>query len=186
MSINTPTLIGALATVPLYLALIRMREKDSAVPRFHPTLIYSGICLVRILLILPFVILAAVYKNYIWMIIGAVFTGLTGGGHQMILQILIGWVIDEDEIKGENRREGMFLACNGAIQHGSLVTISVIIALWGALGYNSKLCPDQQPKAVKDAIFGTFTIGNFLLVVLTLIMLQFFPIRKERLRKLHN
>ena len=103
----------------------------------------------------------------------------------MINHTLVGWAIDEDALaNGGVRREGMFYACNGAVQHVSAVLISAALAMFGAYGLDGAKCPADQPQAARDAIFHTFAWGCTALVLLTAWVCLRFPIRGARLEKL--
>ena len=48
----------------------------------------------------------------------------------------------------------MFYACNGAVQHLSIVFNFVLVAILGGLGQDPRLCPQAQNTSVKSAILG--------------------------------
>ena len=54
--------------------------------------------------------------------------------------MLIGWAIDEDGLDNSGiRREGMFYACNGVVQHLNEVVLALLLAIYGAAGLDG--CP---------------------------------------------
>ena len=76
------------------------------------------------------------------------------------------------------------MASNAAIQHFSFVLISVIIAVWGALGLDTAKCPMDNPQIARDAIFWTYTWLNGLWLFIYAVALLFYPIKGMHLAKI--
>ena len=153
------------------------------VPKIHPIYIMSVAALVKLCVQLPLTILAAVHHNIIYLAIAGFAGGSSTGGQPQVTQVLLGWVMDDDEMRHDLRREGTIMASNGAIQHCSFVLISGIIAIWGALGFDTSKCPTEQPTAATDAIFYTYTWLNASWLLLYAVALLFYPIKGETLVK---
>ena len=94
----------------------------------------------------------------------------------------MGWVIDDDETQNNGiRREGTIIASNAAVQHMSFVVISCILAMWGAAGMDVNKCPMENPQGARDAIFFTFTWLNAIFLLVYIVALYFYPIKKDKL-----
>ena len=114
--------------------------------------------------------------------------GLVSSPYDMCNHMLIGWAIDEDAARhpDEPRREGMFWACNAMVQHLSQVLIGLTIAWWGASGYDTRLCPEQQPLSASRAIDYSFTLLLPALSLLGAAVSFAYPIQGARLRALEE
>jgi Na+/melibiose symporter-like transporter len=179
---------AALLSVPVFayiLSLEKVAEVDSDgkkfqvnVPKIHPIYFMSFAAFVKLLVQLPLTIMAAVNHDIIYLAAAGFAGGTSTGGQTQVTQVLLGWVMDDDEMRNSGiRREGTIMASNAAIQHCSFVMISGIIATWGALGFDTSKCPMDQPKVVKDAIFYTYTWLNASWLLIYVIALLFYPIK---------
>lgn len=187
------TLGAALVGVVLFAwALSRTRTKDVegqgtlTLPLYHPANFMAGMSLLKLAVSLPLAILSGVYRSVNLLAGSAVMGGVFTGGQSQVTAILLGWVMDDDEASnggggGGMRREGLILSANAMVQHMSFVTVSLIIALWGALGLDTSKCPSAQPQRAIDAIFYSYTVLNGLWLLSYSAALLFYPIRGEKL-----
>ena len=121
------------------------------------------------------------------LVIAGLLIGVCSSPYDMCNHMLIGWAIDEDQVTkppGAARHEGMFYACNGAVQHLSQVIISGTLTVWGTAGYDAAVCPNQQPQSASAAIEMSFMLGLPCISVLAAVVSFLYPIQGERLRKL--
>ena len=164
---STMATLGAIGLIvsalsnPCWHSLIAKRRKASLMPLFDirhlgiATHILDGIigavCFV----------LADTWKSLVplYVYITACYGILNSPGDQ-IFHAMVGWILDLDEQKNGLRREGMFYACNGAVQHLSIVFSFVLLAILGGLGQDPRLCPQAQNTSVKSAILGFFILSR--------------------------
>lgn len=158
------------------------------VPLYHPANFMAAMSLLKLCVSLPLAILSSVYRSIPLLAGSAVMGGIFTGGQSQVTAILLGWVMDDDEmtnamavVGGPERREGLILSTNGMVQHMSFVTISLIIAIWGAIGLDTSLCPSAQPQQAIDAIFFSYTVLNGLWLLSYAAALMFYPIRGDKL-----
>jgi len=114
-------------------------------------------------------------------IIGSVFIGIAFAGIFLMDNILIADVIDEDEVKTGQRREGMYFGLNGLV-----VTLSTAIAAIAfgivapAYGYDTALAvqPDTVSMGFRIYMVG-LAVGGCTLAFLALLT---YPLHGDRLR----
>ena len=154
-------LIVAALSNPCWHFLIAKRENASSMPLLDirnlgiVTHILDGIIGVVCF------ILADAWKSLVPLYVFAVACyGILNSPGDQIFHSMIGWILDLDEQKNGLRREGMFYACNGAVQHLSIVFNFVLVAILGGLGQDPGLCPQAQNTSVKGAILGFFILSR--------------------------
>ena len=79
----------------------------------------------------------------------------------------------------------MFYACNGAVQHLSIVFSFVLLAILGGLGQDPRLCPQAQNTSVKSAILGFFIFSRVCKVICAIGYFKY-DINGKRLSNLLN
>ena len=114
-------------------------------------------------------------------IIAAAGLGLGLSGLILMGDVIVADVIDEDEVKTGQRREGMYFGMSKFI-----MTLSgSIVALWfgwiaSAYGYDSAL--DIQPETVATGFRVFMTVPVIVSSILAIIALLFYPLHGERLQ----
>ena len=77
----------------------------------------------------------------------------------------------------------MFYACNGAVQHLSVVVYFIMVAILGAVGFDGKTCPQDQPPSVSSLVF-TYIILSRAFKLVSGLGYYMFPIREKVLEDL--
>lgn len=113
-------------------------------------------------------------------IIAAAFIGVAFAGIFLMDNVLISDVIDEDEVKTGQRREGMYFGLNGLVVTLSAAIVSVVFGLIApAYGYDTRL--EVQPATVATG-FRLFMTGlPFVGCALAFIALLTYPLHGKRL-----
>ena len=154
------------------------------VPTIHPIYYMSIAAAVKLVIQLPLTIMAAVNHNVLLLAAAGFAGGTSTGGQPQVTQVLMGWVMDDDEMRHDGvRREGMILSSNALVQHCSFIMISAIIGVWGALGLDTSKCPMDQPLAATNAVFYTYTWLNASWLLIYSVTLLFYPIKGDALSK---
>jgi len=115
-------------------------------------------------------------------IIAALFIGIAFAGIFLMDNVLISDVIDEDEVKTGQRREGMYFGLNGLVVTLSAAIVAIVFGIVApAYGYDTRL--EVQPESVATG-FRVFMTGlPFIGCVLAFFALLTYPLHGERLRK---
>jgi GPH family glycoside/pentoside/hexuronide:cation symporter len=115
-------------------------------------------------------------------VIAAVFIGIAFAGIFLMDNVLISDVIDEDEVKTGQRREGMYFGLNGLVVTLSAAIVSVVFGIVApAYGYDTRL--DVQPATVATG-FRVFMTGlPFIGCTLAFLALLSYPLHGEQLRR---
>jgi GPH family glycoside/pentoside/hexuronide:cation symporter len=109
--------------------------------------------------------------------------GLGLGGLILMGDVIVADVIDEDEVKTGQRREGMYFGMSKFI-----MTLSgSIVALWfgwiaTAYGYDSAL--DVQPDTVANGFRVFMTVPVIVSSILAIAALLFYPLHGKRLKEI--
>lgn len=114
-------------------------------------------------------------------IIGGVFIGIAFAGIFLMDNILIADVIDEDEVKTGERREGMYFGLNGLVVTLSTAIASVFFGIIApAYGYDTSLTvqPDSVAMGFRVYMVG-LAVGGCSLAFLALLL---YPLHGEQLR----
>lgn len=114
-------------------------------------------------------------------VIAAGFIGVAFAGIFLMDNILISDVIDEDEVKTGQRREGMYFGLNGLVVTLSTAIVSVAFGIIApAYGYDTRL--EIQPESVATG-FRVFMTGlPFVGCALAFLALLTYPLHGEQLR----
>jgi len=115
-------------------------------------------------------------------VIASVFIGIAFAGIFLMDNVLISDVIDEDEVKTGQRREGMYFGLNGLVVTLSTAIVSIVFGLVApAYGYDTRL--EVQPESVATG-FRIFMTGlPFIGCLLAFFALLTYPLHGERLRQ---
>ncbi|MEZ4869879.1 MAG: MFS transporter [Caldilineaceae bacterium] len=115
-------------------------------------------------------------------IIAAALIGVAFAGIFLMDNVLISDVIDEDEVKTGQRREGMYFGLNGLVVTLSAAIVSVVFGVVApAYGYDTRL--EVQPESVATG-FRVFMTGlPFVGCTLAFLALLTYPLHGERLQK---
>lgn len=115
-------------------------------------------------------------------VIAAVFIGIAFAGIFLMDNVLISDVIDEDEVKTGQRREGMYFGLNGLVVTLSAAIVSVVFGIVApAYGYDTRLA--VQPESVATG-FRIFMTGlPFVGCLLAFFALLTYPLHGARLRQ---
>lgn len=113
-------------------------------------------------------------------IVAAAFIGVAFAGIFLMDNVLISDVIDEDEVKTGQRREGMYFGLNGLVVTLSAAIVSVVFGLIApAYGYDTRL--EIQPETVSTG-FRLFMTGlPFAGCTLAFLALLTYPLHGKRL-----
>ena len=121
-----------------------------------------------------------------WAVIFMGINGIGLSGAMFFVDILIGNIIDEDELKNGVRREGAFYGINALInRYSTILSIGAIALVFAGQGWETYII---NPSAIEGAALEVgirwlmvgFNIAGILVVILFLI---FFPLHGERLKK---
>jgi glycoside/pentoside/hexuronide:cation symporter, GPH family len=118
-------------------------------------------------------------------IISAAFIGVGFAGIFLMDNILISDVIDEDETRTGERREGMYFGVNTLLTTLSTAISSVAFGIISsAYGYDTALSDAAQPASAATGFRVFMTALPVLGCILALIMLRFYPLHGQRLRQI--
>ena len=138
---------------PCWHMLISMRKKGSSLPYFDLRHIgLTASILDGVIGFICFFLSASMKSTTPLIIYSALCAGVLGAQGDQVYHALMGWILDYDEQQNGLRREGMFYACNGAIQHMSIVVYFIMVAILGGVGQDPTVCPQGQNQAVKDVV----------------------------------
>jgi GPH family glycoside/pentoside/hexuronide:cation symporter len=115
-------------------------------------------------------------------VIASVFIGVAFAGIFLMDNVLISDVIDEDEVKTGQRREGMYFGLNGLVVTLSAAIVAVVFGIVApAYGYDTRLAVQPDSVAVGFRIFmtGLPVVG----CTLAFFALLTYPLHGERLRQ---
>lgn len=116
-------------------------------------------------------------------IIGSVFIGIAFAGIFLMDNILIADVIDEDEVKTGQRREGMYFGLNGLVVTLSTAIASIFFGIIApAYGYDTALAvqPDTVATGFRIYLVG-LAVGGCTLAFFALLL---YPLHGEKLAKI--
>ncbi|MCB0125746.1 MAG: MFS transporter [Caldilineaceae bacterium] len=115
-------------------------------------------------------------------VIASLFIGIAFAGIFLMDNVLISDVIDEDEVKTGQRREGMYFGLNGLVVTLSAAIVSIVFGIVApAYGYDTRL--EVQPDTVATG-FRVFMTGlPFIGCALAFLALLTYPLHGARLRE---
>jgi len=113
---------AALISVPLFAYVLSLEKKVEInhaqnetnvqvhVPKIHPMYLMSVAALLKLCIQLPLTIAAAVNHNILYLAAAGFAGGTSTGGQPQVTQVLLGWVMDDDEMRNDGiRREGTIM-----------------------------------------------------------------------------
>jgi GPH family glycoside/pentoside/hexuronide:cation symporter len=121
-----------------------------------------------------------------WAIIFMGCNGIGLSSAMFFVDVIMGNIIDEDELKNGVRREGAFYGVNALInRYSTILSIGAIALVFWGQGWDVYII---SPNEIQDAalqlgirwLMVGFTIGGIILVILFLIL---FPLHGDRLKK---
>lgn len=177
--------LGArIGCIPLFTKLILKYPKHA-----HPARILTYLRLLEAILTpLIFVVAGRVPDVDLTaiLVVAGIVIGVMQSPSDLCNHTMIGWAIDEDGLANPSvpRREGMFYACNGLVQKLSQVIIGLVLTIWGAVGFDPKVCASEMGDGARDAIEYSFLAGLPVVSLLGCIVSWQYPIQGERLRAL--
>jgi len=125
-------------------------------------------------------------SHRLWAIIFMGFNGIGLSAAMFFVDIIMGNIIDEDELHQGTRREGAYYGVNALInRYSTILSIGAIALVFGGQGWDIYLInpSDLQSLALEQGIrwlMAGFTIGGIILVITFLIL---FPLHGDRLKK---
>ncbi len=126
-----------------------------------------------------------IYPQWPIVIATLILTGIALGGLIVAPDVLISYVIDEDEIRTGERREGMYFGVHGFVIRLSTILQGIIIsAVLGYFGYNPNL--EVQPESAILGIRILMGVVPATAMVIGILALYLHPIKGEYFHKLKN
>jgi len=125
-------------------------------------------------------------SHNIWAIIFMGFNGIGLSAAMFFVDIIMGNIIDEDELRQGTRREGAYYGVNALInRYSTILSIGAIALVFGGQGWDRYLINPSELESlalvqgIRWLMVG-FTIGG---IILVLVFLFLFPLHGERLKK---
>jgi Na+/melibiose symporter-like transporter len=174
----------SMAVVPAWNYILGLRQPENkSMPKYHPATVGIFCAFFDFLVCTICYTVSMTTSSTLAFTVGACVSGVFNGSGDQIFHSTIGWVMDEDERVTGLRREGMFYACNGAVQHLSVVVYFIMVAILGAVGFDGKTCPQDQPPSVSSLVF-TYIILSRAFKLVSGLGYYMFPIREKVLEDL--
>lgn len=140
-------------------------------------------CIVWIITLIPFYFFDGQGSN-IPALICMFFMGFGLSGAMFYVDIIIGNIIDDAEVRQGKRREGSFYGINALINRYStilvFVSISAVLQGYGWTEFLTEAQPEQIAN-LKDGLRLLLSIFSIAGLVIILILLKIFPLHGERL-----
>ena len=113
------------------------------------------------------------------------FLGMATSGILVAREVMMGDVIDDDEVKTGLRREGSYFGFMIMIEKLSLVIVGLfaVILLDTIIGYNPSL-PDPPHMDISIRIGMVVIVGIFTLILIA--FLQIYPLTKEKVAEIRE
>jgi GPH family glycoside/pentoside/hexuronide:cation symporter len=123
--------------------------------------------------------------DWTFVIATLILVGIAIGGLMVAPDVLISYVIDEDEIKTGERREGMYFGIHGFIIRLSTILQGITIsAILGYFGYDPRL--EIQPASALIGIRILMGIVPTIAVIVGILALLYHPIKGKYFDKLRE
>lgn len=118
-------------------------------------------------------------------IVAMIFTGIGISGQMYFVDILIGNIIDEDEVRNGCRREGSFYGINALINRYSTILVFVAIAaVLTGYGWEEYLVgAGADFEALRAGLKLLMTVFTMAGVAVMMLCLKYYPLHGERLRE---
>jgi GPH family glycoside/pentoside/hexuronide:cation symporter len=118
-------------------------------------------------------------------LVAALFVGIGFAGIFLMDNILLSDVIDDDEIRTGERREGMYFGVNTLVITLSTAIVSAVFGVVSSIyGYDTSL--STQPESVSTGFRVFMTFLPFIGCALGFFVLMWYPLHGERLRELKS
>jgi Na+/melibiose symporter-like transporter len=149
--------------------------------RFGPKKTLAVSCVAQIIVYLTVFIINDILGLVLW----GFFLGLSTAGILIAREVMMGDVVDEDEIKTGIRREGSYFGFMIMVEKFSLVLIGLFTAILldVIIGYDPKL-PDPPMMDLYIRIGMVTMIGLF--TVILIVFLKFYPLDKNKVAEIHE
>ena len=143
--------------------------------RFGPKITLAVTTLGFILAYIPALFVQTILEGAVW----AFSVGATMSGILLAREIMMGDVVDEDELKTGVRREGSYFGAFMAIEKISFLIIpfSIGFVLSGIIGYNPQNPP---PEFMNLGLRIGMVIFAVIYSIVLFIVLRFYPLGKEK------
>ncbi len=119
-----------------------------------------------------------------------IFIGIGLAGAMYYVDIIIGSIIDEAEVRTGRRREGSFYGINALIHRYSTILVFVVIAITlTGYGWDNYLVSGRNPTDIANLQMGLkelLVIWNIVGIAVVLVLLKVFPLHGERLRQVQE
>ncbi|MHA1777883.1 MAG: hypothetical protein DRO88_08095 [Promethearchaeia archaeon] len=123
-------------------------------------------------------------------IITMALVGIGLSGAMYYVDILIGRVIDEDEVKTGKRRQGTYYGVNSLInRYSTILVVLVIMLVLSGYGWNDYVLGVQEGENIGNLQLGLrilMSIANITGIVLVIVLLVIFPLHGERWRNVQK
>lgn len=117
-------------------------------------------------------------------IIAMAFVGIGLSGAMYYVDILIGRVIDEDEVRTGKRRQGTYYGVNSLInRYSTILVVLVIMIVLSGYGWNDYVLGVQEGENIGNLQTGLrilMSIANIVGILLVIFLLIIFPVHGER------
>ena len=123
-------------------------------------------------------------------IIFMVFIGIGLAGAMYYVDIIIGSIIDEAEVKTGRRREGSYYGINALINRYSTILVFVVIAITlTGYGWENYLVSGRNPTEIANLQIGLkelLVIWNLIGIGVVIVLLKVFPLHGDRWRQVQE
>ena len=145
--------------------------------RYGPKVTLAVSTILIPLAFIPCLFIQTILQVAVW----GLFIGIVLAGILLAREVMMGDVVDEDEIKTGVRREGSYFGVMVMIEKLSMVIIGVCTAVvLSLIGYVSGLEPPDQPPSVGMGIRLGMVGFMALYTAMLLIFLKYYPLGKEK------
>lgn len=127
-------------------------------------------------------------NNQILAVVCMFFVGIGLAGAMFYVDIIIGRIIDEDELKTGHRRQGSFYGVNSLINRYSTILVVLVIAGvltgYGWADYVLGLQEGADTASLEQGLRILMSIANIAGILLVIILLLIFPLHGDRWKKI--
>lgn len=164
-------LIGALASIPVWL-FIERKVNDN-----RKTIILAGAIMTTFTAPLIFI------NEYVFFIIALIFWGFGLGGFWILLDPVLGDVIDEQVVRTGKRSEGIAYGVRTFFSRFSLVAQALTFSIVHTItGFNGNV-EIQSPTAILGIHFHLALIPMIFILLATLILWKFYDLTAEKVKR---
>ncbi|WP_457556821.1 MFS transporter [Candidatus Harpocratesius sp.] len=125
-----------------------------------------------------------------WAILAMAFVGIGLSGAMYYVDILIGRVIDEDEVKTGKRRQGTYYGVNSLInRYSTILVVLVIMVVLSGYGWSDYVLGVQEGENIGNLQLGLrvlMSVANIVGILLVISLLIIFPLHGERWRNVQK